>query len=484
MATHKDQHSTRQLHFLLLPFHMQSHLNPILSFASKLVLENCKVTCVLTERLQRTMLNASADSDHHSASASGIRFVTIPDGLPADYGKLDLSTESLVRTLIGMKQQEGMLNSIVESSKATSSPISCIVSDFMFPWVQDVANKFSIPRALFWTCSAVTFHVSSLDKAGVMYPGSPNLQALDRKLHVGPRTILDIFYREERKETDPILQIFERLDEASHILMNSFGTLEEFLQPSLPANTRFIGPCLPADFVDKLGMTAASTTTTTTAATTTTRRLGSLLKEDLDCLQWLDRQEERSVLFISFGSVAFSPPSQIEEIALGLEASSHKFLWVARPDTEARSKFPEGFVERTKNKGLVIPWAPQLQVLNHPALGGFLTHCGWNSTLESIFMGVPMLCLPISVDQPLNAQLIEKQYGVGMGFTRQDNGIASREEIERVVRALMEGEEGCKLRARALELREEARNSLSHEAGSSRVALASFIKDIAFDANA
>lgn len=428
----------------------------MLCLASKLVLENCKVTCLLTDRLHRAMLNASG-SDHTSVDAadpaSRVLFVTIPDGLPADgsWSKLDMSRDSLMVLLNGIKQQEGLLESLVEGSRATQNPISCIVSDFFFPWVQDVADKFKIPRASFWCSSAVAYHVGCVAKAGGIYPGSRDLQELDRKLQMGERAALAVFYPKDQSG------VYERLEEASHILVNTFDGLEDV--NLMPANAKYIGPCLPADL--RKG------------------RAGNLLKEDVDCLPWLDTQEDRSVLFISFGSVAFFPPSQIEMIAMGVEASHQKFLWVARPDTQANSKFPEGFQERTKGRGLVISWAPQLHVLAHPAIGGFLTHCGWNSTLESIYMGVPMLCLPIFAEQPLNAQIIERNLGVGMGFTRQDDGLAGREEIERVVRALMEGDEGCRLRKRALELKQMARDCLHNEGGSSQLALASFLKEIA-----
>jgi len=125
------------------------------------------------------------------------------------------------------------------------------------------------------------------------------------------------------------------------------------------------------------------------------------------CLEWLDTQPESSVLYVSFGSVAVLSVAQIHELARGLEASGERFLLILRlphnPDN--RPLLPEGFEERMKGRGLVhIGWAPQLHVLSHRALGGFLTHCGWNSTLESICRGVPMLTWPIQADQPMNAR--------------------------------------------------------------------------------
>lgn len=132
---------------------------------------------------------------------------------------------------------------------------------------------------------------------------------------------------------------------------------------------------------------------------------GTQLEEDAECLPWLDKQEEHSVLYISFGSVGYFTPSQVEEIALGLEAA----FPVGRPPLQPSQQHLPGRLPRANQRlwPRHLSWAPQLRVLRHPAVGGFLTHCGWNSTLESVCLGVPMLCLPIFGDQSVNAQLEE-----------------------------------------------------------------------------
>lgn len=123
------------------------------------------------------------------------------------------------------------------------------------------------------------------------------------------------------------------------------------------------------------------------------------------CLQWLDKQPDGSTLYISFGSVAILSLTQLHELALGLEASGQRFLLVVRSTQDADSLLPEGFEERTKERGFVVNgWAPQLWVLSHDSVGGFLTHCGWNSSLESICRGVPMLTWPIQAEQAMNAR--------------------------------------------------------------------------------
>ena len=125
------------------------------------------------------------------------------------------------------------------------------------------------------------------------------------------------------------------------------------------------------------------------------------------CLEWLDTQPEASVLYVSFGSVAVLSVPQIQELAMGLEMSGQRFLLVLRPSKNAENLpvFPEGFEELIKGRGFVhIGWVPQLFVLSHRAVGGFLTHCGWNSTLETICRGLPMLTWPIQAEQAMNAR--------------------------------------------------------------------------------
>ncbi|KAI5059695.1 hypothetical protein GOP47_0026014 [Adiantum capillus-veneris] len=117
-----------------------------------------------------------------------------------------------------------------------------------------------------------------------------------------------------------------------------------------------------------------------------------------ECLSWLNLQAESSVIYVAFGSLAKLSVEEIQELAVGLEASGSPFLWVIREDAvtmeELPQVLPEGFLERTRGKGMIISWAPQVRVLAHKAVGGFLSHCGWNSTVESLWAGVPLLCCP------------------------------------------------------------------------------------------
>lgn len=130
-----------------------------------------------------------------------------------------------------------------------------------------------------------------------------------------------------------------------------------------------------------------------------------------EIMAWLDNQPKSSVIFLCFGSMGSFGEEQVKEIAVALERSEHRFLWSLRhpPSKEAmrlpkeyenfKEVLPEGFLEHTSNVGKVIGWAPQTSVLSHPSLGGFVSHCGWNSTLESIWFGVPVAAWPLYAEQ-------------------------------------------------------------------------------------
>jgi hypothetical protein len=180
---------------------------------------------------------------------------------------------------------------------------------------------------------------------------------------------------------------------------------------------------------------------------------------------------------------------EIEQLAIGLEKSKKKFIWVLRDADKGdifdgnevkRHVLPEGFDERVEGMGLVVrDWAPQLEILSHPSTGGFMSHCGWNSTLESISMGVPIAAWPMHSDQPRNSVLITQVFKVGMvvkDWAKRDELIAAS-DIENAVRTLMETKEGDEMRERAMDLKNSIRISMQ-EGGVSRMEMDSFIAHI------
>nr|AZZ70622.1 UDP-glycosyltransferase 4 [Pueraria montana var. lobata] len=213
-------------------------------------------------------------------------------------------------------------------------------------------------------------------------------------------------------------------------------------------------------------------------------QMGSVGHENrVECLTWLDKQQEpNSVLYVSFGSGGTLSQEQLNELAFGLELSGQKFLWVVRAPSSvatvgyfcAETKdplefLPHGFLERTKEQGLVVPsWAPQIQVLSHGATGGFLSHCGWNSVLESVVQGVPVITWPLFAEQSLNAAMLTDDLKVALRPKVNESGLAEREEIAKVVRGLMEGNEGMEIRKRMGLLKIAAANAIKEDGSSTK----------------
>ncbi|KAJ0086800.1 hypothetical protein Patl1_07072 [Pistacia atlantica] len=202
-----------------------------------------------------------------------------------------------------------------------------------------------------------------------------------------------------------------------------------------------------------------------------------------ECLNWLDMQPKGSVVFLSFGSLGkFSAP-QLKEMALGLEKSGVRFLWVVRPpegavDAILESLLPQGFLERTRDRGYVAKsWAPQVQVLSHESVGGFVCHCGWNSVLEAIRGGVPMLVWPLYAENKLNKVSVVEELKVALAVEAEDDGLVSAEELEKLITKLINSKEGKLIKERVMGLKEEVSVALK-EGGPSRVALANLIESI------
>ncbi|XP_062117840.1 zeatin O-xylosyltransferase-like [Humulus lupulus] len=212
--------------------------------------------------------------------------------------------------------------------------------------------------------------------------------------------------------------------------------------------------------------------------------------EQVYYLEWLERQKPNSVLYISFGTTTFLEDRQIEEMAIGLEKSEVNFFWVLR-DADRGDIFgdeqkvggpqlPKGFEERVKGKGIVVrEWVPQFEILGHPSTGGFMSHCGWNSCLESMGLGVPLIAWPMHSDQPMNAALVTEFVKVGLAVEEWEKReeLVSSSTIENVVKRLMDSDEGDEIRKRAEKLGGELRKATA-EGGVSRLELDSFISHI------
>nr|UNO36932.1 UGT6 [Pueraria montana var. thomsonii] len=204
-------------------------------------------------------------------------------------------------------------------------------------------------------------------------------------------------------------------------------------------------------------------------------------EDDKGCLSWLDSQPSQSVVLLCFGSMGSFSRSQLKEIAIGLEKSEQRFLWVVRAELGGADSveeqpsldelMPEGFLERNKDRGLVVmDWAPQVQILSHDSVGGFVTHCGWNSVLEAVCEGVPMVAWPLYAEQKQNRVVLVQQMKVALSLNEDKDGFVSATELGDRVRELMESDKGKEIRHRIFKMKISAADAMA-EGGTSHLAL-------------
>ena len=245
----------------------------------------------------------------------------------------------------------------------------------------------------------------------------------------------------------------ERVSRASAVILNTFDPFEkdvlDALSNMLPS-LYTIGPLV--SFVDQI-------------KDNNLESIGSnLWKEEPGCVEWLNSKEPNSVVYVNYGSITIMTPQQLIEFAWGLANSEKPFLWIIRPDLVGGDSaiIPSEFVTETKDRGMLASWCPQEQILKHPSIGGFLTHSGWNSTLESVCCGVPMISWPFFADQQTNCRYCCVEWGIAMEI---DNNV-QRDEVEKLVRELIDGEKGKEIKKNVMEWKTKAEDSTKHSGSS------------------
>jgi hypothetical protein len=305
--------------------------------------------------------------------------------------------------------------------------------------------------------------MKELGDSVIAFPGVPPFKASDLPSEV----------TSDGEALPTILGMFDRMPRADGILINSFDALEARAVRALRD-----GLCVPG------------------RGTPPVYCIGPLVSggggdREHECLRWLDEQPDKSVVFLSFGSLGTLSGKQLVEIAVGLEKSGERFLWVVRsprgpeftygdslPEPDLDELLPEGFLERTKGRGFVVKsWAPQVEVLRHRATGAFVTHCGWNSTLEGVTAGLPLLCWPLYAEQRMNKVHVVEEMRIGVAVDGYEEEMVKAEEMEAKVRLVMASGEGNKLRERLAAAKRMAAEALK-EGGTSDVAFDKFLKDL------
>jgi len=435
-------------HALLFPYPAQGHINPMMQLANILISRNVLVTFLNTDFNHQRLNPKSTDE---------IRFESFPDGLPPDHGRT-LNIPELCETV--QKHGPPNVERILENLKSSSinvPPISFIVADGNFSiFMQQIVHKYGVTWVSFWTPSACGFsayfhmpllmdegyipikdekeiHDQSKDELISCIPEMTALRLKDLPTFMTVTDSADFMFQYFLNAGKSTLQ-------ASLNLVNSYEDLEGPVLRDL--NTKFSGKVLS---IGPLLLSAGDITVNT-----------SVWKEETQCLDWLDEQRVSSVIYVSFGSITVLSDEQLIEFAWGLEASNQPFLWAIRPDLiQGHSALlPLDFMERSKDRGFFVSWAPQSKVLSHPSVGGFLTHSGWNSTIESICAGVPMICWPFFAEQQTNRRFVDKVWKIGFEMPEE----VSRENVETLVRKLMnpDDEQMKMMRKNILELRESA----------------------------
>ncbi|XP_043687541.1 UDP-glucose flavonoid 3-O-glucosyltransferase 7-like [Telopea speciosissima] len=354
----------------------------------------------------------------------------------------------------------------------------------IFPWATDIAAKFGIPRLIFHGTSF--FSLCVLDSLKRYTPHENIKSETETFILPGLPDKIELMRSQlpyHLKTRSDLGKLLERVRESKGnccgVLVNSFYELEpsyaDHYRKVIGRKAWHIGP--------------VSLSNRDIAYKAQRGNIASI--DEHACLNWLDSKKPNSVLYVSFGSVAHFTDSQLLEIAMGLEDSGYPFIWVVRSKEEDEQRWMlEGFEERIIGKGLIIrDWAPQVLILDHPAVGGFVTHCGWNSMLESVSAGVPMITWPLFVEQFYNEKLVTQvlRIGVGVGAHewskfgggREEKAAAvKREDIEKAVEQLMGGgEEAERMRSRAMELKEMARSAVEG-GGSSYIDVTALIEEL------
>ncbi|CAL9013406.1 unnamed protein product [Prunus brigantina] len=460
-------------HAVCIPAPFPSHIKAMLKFAKLLHHRGFHITFVNTEFNHKRFLKSLGPN-----SLDGLpdfQFEAIPDGLPdSDEG----ATQDLILLSESIRKQNFLApfhtllaklnNDAIETS--SNPPVTCIVSDgFLSTFTIIAAEEIGAPIVLFYTIAACSF-MGFKQLRAVVEKGLAPLKDescftngyLDTVIDWIPG-MRDIRLRElssflRTTNSDDITSNFitegtDRAHEASAVVLHTFDALEpdvlEALSSMLP-HVYTVGPLqlhlnqLPEHPL-KMGY--------------------SLWKEETECLEWLNTKAPNSVVYVNFGSIVVVTPEQLVEFGWGLANSKLPFFWVIRPDLVVGESaiLPIEFVAETKERILIAGWCPQEQVLHHPSVGGFLTHSGWNSTVESITAGVPMLCWPFFGDQQMDCRYTCNEWGIGMEISND----VKRDEVEKLVKELMEGEKGKNMKNKVMEWKKLAEEATGPDGSSS-----------------
>ncbi|KAL6900897.1 hypothetical protein ACP4OV_005573 [Aristida adscensionis] len=423
-------------HVVVVPYPFPGNVNPALQLAKLLHRHGVYVTFVNTEHNHRCVLAAAA-----VRGGDGFRFEAIPDGLSdADRGARDYGLSLLVSTSRRCAAPLRDLIARLNDGTPGTPPVTCVVTTGMMAFAVDVARELGIPAMVLWCGGAaslmVNMRIRELKERGYVplkdkslltngyleetvidwIPGMPPTRLADMPSFVRTTDPDDVGLRVEEADT-------EKSSRAGALILNTFEALDADILAALRAEYPRVYAVGPLGSLLRRRRVDGGATDDSIGL--------SLWKQDAGCLAWLDTQERGAFVYVNFGSHAVLTPEQLAEFAWGLAVSGHPFLWSVRDDGGAVTG---GLVAALAAETCrVAGWCPQEEVLQHPAVGCFVTHGGWNSTCESVAAGVPMVCWPGFGDQFTNAKYACEVWGVGVRLDAE----VRREQVAERVREVM-----------------------------------------------
>ncbi|XP_004298893.1 PREDICTED: UDP-glycosyltransferase 76C4-like [Fragaria vesca subsp. vesca] len=432
-----EQSKGRRL--ILFPVPLPGHVIPMLELANLLHFKGFSITIVHTHF---NKLNPS--------SYPHLTFHLIDEGL----SESEASTKDIAHllTLLDQKCAEPLKECLISLlSDDSKEPVACLITEYRFYFTQSLAESLKLPRLLLRTggASSLAVYIAfPLMREKGYYPKQDS-QLEEPVKEFPPLKVKDLPTIKTKQNPEQFFQMTASrlIDEAnaSHgVIINTFEDIEGKalirLRDELSAPIFGVGP-----FHKPFPTTGSSGPGCTLN-----------LPQDQSCISWLNTQAPNSVIYVGFGSLATISEEQFLELAWGLANSNQPFLWVVRSEFVQGSKWlealPDKLLETLYGKGHIVKWAPQKAVLAHSAVGAFWTHSGWNSTLECISEGVPMICMPCSADQMINARYVSDVWKVGLQL---EHG-RERGEIEKTIRRLMVEKEGEEIRQNMSNLKEKA----------------------------
>ncbi|CAN0854546.1 UDP-glucose iridoid glucosyltransferase [Linum grandiflorum] len=416
-------------HLVLVPCPYQGHINPMLQLATILHSRGFSISIL------HAQFNSPSPRSHPQ-----FRFISIPDGLSEEL----ISSGNIPAILLAVNAncREPLKDRVARMIRDEKSDgdVACIIYDELMYCSEAAANSLGLPSIMLRTNTVSTFmardHVLQLiDQGRLPLQDSILEQPVPEHYPLRYKDLPTSIFQPLSNFVKSVNNLRE-VRSSSAVIWNTMNCLEKSLLEKVKQQCQ-----VPIFTVGPMHKFAPPIST-------------SLLKEDYTCIPWLDQQASNSVIYVSLGSLACISETELAEMAWGLANSNIPFLWVVRPGlvrgTNLYTTLPKGFKQAVGDRGRIVQWAPQKEVLAHDAVGGFWTHCGWNSTMESIAEGVPLVCRPNFADQKVTARYVTHVWRVGFQLEGDE---LEREEVGRILRRLMIGEEGEEIRRRAEEVK-------------------------------